>query len=227
MPRLSDDYLNKHAYRRNSGGALFGRLILIILLLQTSVLIYAKKSSLKELYHSFNNTQEVYEEEVDDNKEVEEAPIKTSISDNTTDNSIPEEKVEDKIPDDVKLVADDSISKDDSKEEQKLDLGRKVRISIMNGCRVSGLAGRWKERLIKKDYDVREVGNTKRIHDESIVISRIDDIRFAYALADLMGINRNKVILQKNKNIVDIDVTLVIGKDYREIKKKFDINKKN
>lgn len=96
--------------------------------------------------------------------------------------------------------------------------GKIIKVSILNGCGVSGLAGKWKTTLRSMNYDVRETDNSRESYQNSIIICRIDDKTSAYELAKKLGISKKNVMSQKNKNIVDIDITLVLGKDYQNIK---------
>ena len=98
------------------------------------------------------------------------------------------------------------------------DLNRPVRVSILNGCGVSGLAGKWKIKLRKLKYDIRETGNADKNYINSIVLSRIKNMKPAFDLAKKLGIPEKDVLLQINKDIVDIDVSLILGKDFINLK---------
>jgi len=98
--------------------------------------------------------------------------------------------------------------------------GKIVKVSILNGCGVTGLAGKWKAALRGMSYDVRETDNSKEKYPYSVILCRTDDKSLGYALASRLGISKKNVIPQKNKNIVDIDVTLVLGKDHDKLKTK-------
>lgn len=98
------------------------------------------------------------------------------------------------------------------------DPGKIVKVSILNGCGVTGLAGKWKAALRSMSYDVRETDNSKERYPNSVILCRTDDKSLGYALAAKLGISKKNVIPQKNKNIVDIDVTLVLGKDHNKLK---------
>ena len=84
------------------------------------------------------------------------------------------------------------------------DLSRPVRVSILNGCGKSGLAGKWKAKLRKFKYDIRETGNADKNYINSIVLSRIKNMKPAFDLAKKLGIPDKDVLLQINKDIVDI-----------------------
>ena len=98
------------------------------------------------------------------------------------------------------------------------DLNRPIRVSVLNGCGKSGLAGEWKTKLRKLKYDIRETGNADKNYINSIVLSRIKNMKPAFDLAKKLGIPDKDVLLQINKDIVDIDVSLILGKDYKNLK---------
>ena len=67
------------------------------------------------------------------------------------------------------------------------DLNRPVRVNILNGCGKSGLAGKWKSKLRDLRYDVRETGNADKNYMNSIVLSRIKNMKPAFDLAKKTG----------------------------------------
>ena len=97
------------------------------------------------------------------------------------------------------------------------DLNRPVRVSILNGCGIKGLAGKWQSKLRKLKYDIRETGNADKNYINSIVLSRIKNMKPAFELAKKLGIPEKDVLLQINKDIVDIDVSLILGKDFKKL----------
>jgi hypothetical protein len=98
------------------------------------------------------------------------------------------------------------------------DLNRPVRVSILNGCGVKGLAGKWQSKLRDLKYDIRETGNADKKYINSIVLSRIKNMKPAFDLAKKLGIPEKNVLLQINNDIVDIDVSLILGKDFKKLK---------
>jgi len=99
-----------------------------------------------------------------------------------------------------------------------LDLNRPVRVGILNGCGKSGLAGEWKSKLRDLKYDVRETGNADKNYMNSIVLSRIKNMKPAFDLAKKLGIPDKDVLLQINNDIVDIDISIILGKDHKKLK---------
>ena len=95
-----------------------------------------------------------------------------------------------------------------------------VRISILNGCGSSGIATIWKDKLRKMNLDVRETGNTDKKYVKTVILSRIEDMRYAKQLARSLGVGSENVVMQLNKDLVDIDLTIIIGSDHKELEKR-------
>ena len=94
---------------------------------------------------------------------------------------------------------------------------KNMQIEVLNGCGVDGVADMFTDSLRKKNFDVVNMGNYRSYYiDNSIVIDRTGNIINAEYLAEVIGINKKQVIQQKNKNYF-LDVTLIIGKDYKQL----------
>ncbi len=92
-----------------------------------------------------------------------------------------------------------------------------VRIEVLNGTGVARLAWRFSQRLIEQGIDVRETTNADR-HNYALtrVICRSTDLRQALHLAKLLGLPVERVEQIASPDLVDIDVTLILGADYRQ-----------
>ena len=94
---------------------------------------------------------------------------------------------------------------------------KNMQIEVLNGCGVDGVADSFTDYLRTKNFDVVNTGNYRSYNiDNSIVIDRTGNIINAEYLAEVIGIDNKQVIQQKNKNYF-LDVTLIIGKDYRQL----------
>ncbi len=94
---------------------------------------------------------------------------------------------------------------------------KNMQIEVLNGCGVDGIADMFTDSLRKKNFDVVNTGNYRTFKiDNSIVIDRTGNIINAEYLAEVIGIDKKQVIEQKNKNYF-LDVTLIIGKDYKQL----------
>ena len=94
---------------------------------------------------------------------------------------------------------------------------KNMQIEVLNGCGVDGVADMFTDSLRKKNIDVVNTGNYRSYNiDNSIVIDRTGNIINAEYVAEVIGIDNKQVIQQKNKNYF-LDVTLLIGKDYKQL----------
>ncbi len=94
---------------------------------------------------------------------------------------------------------------------------KNMQIEVLNGCGVDGVADMFTDSLRKKNFDVVNTDNYRSYNiDNSIVIDRTGNIINAEYLAGIIGIDNKQVIQQKNKNYF-LDVTLIIGKDYKQL----------
>ncbi len=118
------------------------------------------------------------------------------------------------------IIGDSLDADDDGKYdiENPVPIPKVIKVNILNGCRIAGLAGRWKSVLRKMDYDVRDVGNANE-RKKSLILSRINNMKPAYELAEKLGIDKDNVLLQVNPDLVDIDLTLILGRDYKTLNK--------
>ncbi|MBZ0265782.1 LytR C-terminal domain-containing protein [bacterium] len=102
-------------------------------------------------------------------------------------------------------------------EERTFD--RPLRVQILNGCGVPGIASKFSDVLKRHGLDVREVGNAKnQNYSKSEILDRTQIDQKAESFAQMMGISVAEVKDSTNPDLVDIDVTLVIGKDYNSLK---------
>lgn len=98
-----------------------------------------------------------------------------------------------------------------------------IQLNVLNGCGVNGVADRFTDFLRARNFDVVELGNytiNARVNysvDETFVIDRIGNKANALKVAEVLGIEKVKVIQQINKDYF-LDVSLVIGKDYYKLK---------
>jgi len=92
-----------------------------------------------------------------------------------------------------------------------------IRIQVLNGCGVRGMARRIANCLRSKGFDVRETGNADRYdYTESQVIGRVDDSVLAKMVADDLGVSA--ISMDPNPALVDIEVTVTIGLDHQSLR---------
>ncbi|MBV6479646.1 MAG: hypothetical protein HGGPFJEG_02433 [Ignavibacteria bacterium] len=119
-------------------------------------------------------------------------------------NSIKSEKGPKEITDTTKSVTNQPNSK--------------IQLDVQNGTNENGAASQFTEFLRMKGMDVVEMGNYKSGDIErTLVIDRSGDKVKAKRVASVLGISDKNVIQQINPGLY-LDVTVVIGKDFNELK---------
>ncbi len=90
--------------------------------------------------------------------------------------------------------------------------GRRIRVEVLNGAGVDGLARRATERLRALGFDVVYYGNADRFdHDTSAAIARIDSVEPARRVAEALGLR--KVGHEPDRSLY-LDVTVILGRDW-------------
>ena len=102
--------------------------------------------------------------------------------------------------------------------ENKKPGARIIQMEVLNGCGISGIAEKFTDYLRKNNFDVVQTGNYISFDiDKSMVIDRSGNKENAIKAADALGINHKNVIQQINNDYI-LDVSLIIGKDFKELK---------
>ena len=92
-----------------------------------------------------------------------------------------------------------------------------VRVQVLNGCGVRGMASRFAECMRSKGFDVRETGNADRYdYEKSRVIGRVDDTQLPKNVADVLGLV--DFTLDPNPALVDVEVTVIVGEDHSRLR---------
>lgn len=93
-----------------------------------------------------------------------------------------------------------------------------IQIDVQNGTTENGVATIFTEYLRKHDIDVVEMGNYKTQDiDKTLIIDRSGDRNKVKKVAFTLGINERNIIQQLNNSLF-LDATVVIGKDFNELK---------
>ena len=94
-----------------------------------------------------------------------------------------------------------------------------VRVQVLNGCGVSGIANEFSEYLQQQRYDVIEVGNAPTWDYENTVIINRErrDKKYIDKFREIIGISKDLVYPIKNDEN-DSDITLIIGSDYESLR---------
>ena len=93
----------------------------------------------------------------------------------------------------------------------------RIQVEVLNGCGVSNVADKLTEFLRANKVDVVNLGNYRSFEIEnSIIISRNEKIINAEKIAALVGLDESSIIQQTNSDYL-LDVTFILGKDYRNL----------
>lgn len=96
--------------------------------------------------------------------------------------------------------------------------GQIIQLDVLNGCGVGGVAQKFTDYLRKRNFDVVQLGNYTTFDVErSLVIDRVGDLQTARKVAYALGIDEKNVIQQISPDYY-LDVSVVIGKDYSDLK---------
>lgn len=94
--------------------------------------------------------------------------------------------------------------------------GHRIRVEVLNGAGVDGLAGRATERLRELGFDVVYYGNADDFgRDSSVAIARLESMEPARRVADALDLQR--VEHEPDRNLY-LDVTVILGTDWRGAK---------
>ncbi|HMS64262.1 MAG TPA: LytR C-terminal domain-containing protein [Ignavibacteria bacterium] len=93
-----------------------------------------------------------------------------------------------------------------------------IQIDVQNGSGENGAASKITEYLRKNNLDVVDIGNYKSQDIErTLIIDRSGDNVKARKVAMILGVSEKSIIQQLNNSLY-LDVTVVIGKDFKELK---------
>ena len=93
----------------------------------------------------------------------------------------------------------------------------RIQVEVLNGCGVSGVAEKLTDYLRINNIDVVNLGNYRSFEIEnSIIIGRNEKIHNAEIVAAIVGLDDQNIIQQINPDYM-LDVTFILGKDYRDL----------
>lgn len=103
----------------------------------------------------------------------------------------------------------------DTKKEKPQNVQQLIQVEVLNGCGVAGVGDGLTDILRSKGIDVVKTGNYRSFDIENtFLIDRLGKIETANRVADSLNLDKRFIISEKNKNYF-LDLTLVIGKDYK------------
>ena len=93
-----------------------------------------------------------------------------------------------------------------------------IRVEVLNGCGVDGIAGKLREYLIARNFDVVDFKNYSSYKvPQTLIIDRTNmEEQNARKVAEAIGVSRNYVFPQISP-LRKLDVTVIIGSDYKNL----------
>ncbi|MBC8278255.1 MAG: LytR C-terminal domain-containing protein [FCB group bacterium] len=92
-----------------------------------------------------------------------------------------------------------------------------LRVEILNGCGVKGLAGKTANFLRRKGYDVRDFRNADNQNVEhTAILVRSGDRSHGEELASTIALPLEMILMEEDPGLVDVDVSLILGEDYKK-----------
>ncbi len=95
-----------------------------------------------------------------------------------------------------------------------------IKVEVLNGCGVKGVAGIMSDFLRENQLDVVRAENADHFeYNETLIIQRNEDIRALQTVAQAMGFDMNDRtrVLVKPDPSLDVSLTVIIGKDYANL----------
>ncbi len=117
------------------------------------------------------------------------------------------------------IIAKVDYFRSNNNDKENVGVNKKpIQLEVLNGCGVNGVAEKFTDYLRAGNFDVVNIGNYRSFDiDHSLLIDRTGNMKKAFEIASTLGIEKNNIIQQVNKEYF-LDVTLVIGKDYKRLK---------
>ena len=112
-------------------------------------------------------------------------------------------------------IPDKMLNLQVNKEQDQESMGIVVR--ILNGNGVSGVAYKLREYLLTQGFDVSETTNADHFnYEKTIVYLHTSNYSMSNKVSDKLGIDNNPVLDDRAPDY-PCDVTIVMGKDYKQL----------
>jgi hypothetical protein len=107
------------------------------------------------------------------------------------------------------------ISSDSGETVIPKNVQQLIQVEVLNGCGVPGVGDGLTDVLRAKGIDVVKTGNYRSFDIENtFIIDRLGKTETAERIADSLDLDKKFIITEKNENYF-LDLTIVIGKDYK------------
>jgi len=112
-------------------------------------------------------------------------------------------------------IPDKMLNLQVNKEQDQKSMGIVVR--ILNGNGVSGVAYKLREYLLTQGFDVSETTNADHFnYEKTVVYLHTSNYSMSNKVSDKLGIDNNPVLDDRAPDY-PCDVTIVMGKDYKQL----------
>lgn len=112
----------------------------------------------------------------------------------------------------------DEIKTEEDKTPTIKPVERRIQVEVLNGCGVSGIAADVTEYLRKNNIDVVNIGNhTSFDFNKTKLWQRVNKTEPVQNVAALLGLD-NGSIESKIDSDLQLDVTIILGNDYKTLK---------
>lgn len=112
-------------------------------------------------------------------------------------------------------IPDKMLNLQVNKEQKQESMGIVVR--ILNGNGVSGVAYKLREYLLNQGFDVSETTNADHFnYEKTIVYLHTNNYSMSNKVSEKLGIDNNPVLDDRAPDY-PCDVTIVMGKDYKQL----------
>ncbi len=93
----------------------------------------------------------------------------------------------------------------------------KIRVQVLNASGVRLMAAKAADGLRRLRYDVRETGNAGESLEKTRIVSRMKAPAFSMRLAQDLGLSSARITYEEDPNLVDVDITLILGADQDQL----------
>ena len=116
------------------------------------------------------------------------------------------------------VIPKDATIRSRSDENERDDAIIAIKVQVLNGCGVAGIAGKAGKWLKRNGYVVKDIGNADRQdHKLTSIVDRSGNLTAARELASLLGISEDRITRQGSGPKPKVDLTLILGKDCKRL----------
>lgn len=117
----------------------------------------------------------------------------------------------------IRIVTPPISAELSAKIEKANEMEQIIQVNVLNACGKTGLANDVKNYLLKRGFDVVEIGNYDVSLDISIVVDRVGDLKSSNQVAYALGIDNSYVTTEIDSTLF-VRSTVIIGRDYFSLK---------